>query len=56
MKDICRHTKHIVAEREFYVNQKAPYGGTRLICKKCGVNKFIKDKTYGVYIQNIKLI
>ena len=40
---ICRHTKHQIAEREFYVNQKHPYSGTRIICKKCGKNKFIKD-------------
>ncbi len=41
--DICRHVKHHVAEREFYVNQKNPYSGTRIICKKCGMHKFIKD-------------
>jgi hypothetical protein len=46
---ICRHSNHIIAEREFYVNQKKPYSGTRLICKKCGKNKFIKDDKYGVY-------
>lgn len=46
---ICRHTSQIIAEREFYVNQKTPYSGTRLICKKCGKNKFIKDLKYGVY-------
>lgn len=46
---ICRHVKHQIAEREFYVNQKTPYSGTRIICKKCGSNKFIKDLKYGVY-------
>jgi len=46
---ICRHFKHQVAEREFYVNQKKPYSGTRIICLKCGKNKFIKDAEYGVY-------
>lgn len=46
---ICRHTKHQIAEREFYINQKTPYSGTRIICKKCGANKFIKDAKYGVY-------
>lgn len=46
---ICRHVKHQIAEREFYVNQKTPYSGTRIICLKCGKNKFIKDAKYGVY-------
>jgi len=32
-----------IAEREFYMNQKKPYSGTRIICTKCGANKFIKD-------------
>jgi hypothetical protein len=46
---ICRHIKHQISEREFYVNQKTPYSGTRIICLKCGKNKFIKDAKYGVY-------
>lgn len=46
---ICRHTKHQIAEREFYVNQKNKFSGTRIICKKCRANIFIKDKKYGVY-------
>jgi ribosomal protein S27AE len=46
---ICPHTKHQIAEREFYVNQKNKFSGTRIICKKCGANIFIKDKKYGVY-------
>lgn len=40
----CKHTKHLIAEREFYYNQKDKFSGTRIICKKCGANKFIKDK------------
>lgn len=46
---ICRHTKHKIVEREFYINQKNPFSGTRIICKKCGANKFIKDDKYGAY-------
>ncbi len=46
---ICPHNKYHIAEREFYVNQKKPYSGTRIICQKCGANKFIKDLKYGVY-------
>ena len=42
---MCKHEKHKIAEREFYYNQKIKYSGTRIICKKCGSNKFIKDKT-----------
>ena len=40
----CKHTKHLIVEREFYYNQKDKFSGTRIICKKCGANKFIKDK------------
>lgn len=46
----CKHTKHHIAEREFY-QQKKSYSGTRIICKKCGANIFIKDKEYGIYNQ-----
>lgn len=46
---ICQHTKHQIAEREFYVHQKNKFSGTRIICKKCGANKFIKDLKYGFY-------
>jgi len=42
--EICIHKKHIIAEREFYINQKNKIIGTRLICLKCGANKFIEDK------------
>lgn len=38
-----QHSKYIVAEREFYLNQKNKIIGTRLICLKCGKNKLIKD-------------
>jgi len=42
---MCNHDKRFfVAEREFYTNQKTPFSGTRIICKKCGKNVFIKDK------------
>lgn len=44
MKNICKH-KQKIAEREFYYNQKNKFSGTRIICLKCGVNKFIKDET-----------
>lgn len=47
MKDVCKHTKHKITEREFYTNQKNPYSGTRIICLKCGADKFIKDEKYG---------
>ena len=40
----CGHTKHLIAEREFYYNQKNKFSGTRIICKKCGSNIFIIDK------------
>ena len=40
----CKHTKHLITEREFYYNQKDKFSGTRIICKKCGANIFIKDK------------
>lgn len=40
---ICKHKKHQIAEREFYNNQKNKFSGTRIICKKCGANKFYKD-------------
>lgn len=39
----CSH-KDKIAEREFYYNQKVKFSGTRIICKKCGSNYFIKDK------------
>ena len=39
----CGHKKQI-AEREFYLNQKYKFSGTRIICLTCGENKFIKDK------------
>lgn len=37
--NLCTHKKYIISEREFYFTHK----GTRLICLKCGFNKFIKD-------------
>ena len=40
---ICRHETKQIAEREFYINQKNKIVGTRIICLKCGKNKFIKD-------------
>ncbi len=45
--NICSHNKSKIAEREFYANQKYRYSGTRIICKKCGANLFIKDNNYG---------
>jgi ribosomal protein S27AE len=41
---ICNHEKYKIAEKEFYVNQKNKFSGTRIICKKCGKSTFIKDK------------
>lgn len=41
---MCKHEKDKIAEREYYFNQKNKYSGTRIICLKCGYNKFIKDK------------
>jgi hypothetical protein len=52
---ICRHFKHQVAESEFYVNQKNPYSGTRIICLKCGKNKFIIDAKAGHLTTKVNL-
>ncbi len=40
---LCKHEKYKISEREFYFNQKNKFSGTRIICKKCGFNHFIKD-------------
>ena len=40
---LCKHEKYKISEREFYSNQKNKFSGTRIICKKCGFNYFIKD-------------
>lgn len=36
--------RHKISEREFYNDASGAWSGTRLLCIKCGNNKFIKDK------------
>ena len=42
---LCKcHGYNKISEREFYSDIYGIWSGIKIICKKCGKNKFIKDK------------
>ena len=42
-QELCKHHTKQIAEREFFNNGIIKQTGTRIICLRCGKNKFIKD-------------